>query len=108
MAPSPAGAPKNVAPFVSTRLVPSLFVTVTLTLPQLKMLSGPPPTVGSLGMKPFWVMPSNPLPTVGASAERPPLPPSPAGVGSSVNWANDVVGNGFEGITQNGFIPSEP
>ena len=93
MAPSAAGTPKNVAPFVSTRLVPSLFVTVTLTLPAVKMLSGPAPTVGSLGMNPPWVMPSKPVPSVGASGENEPFPPSAgAGVVSSVNCANDMAG----------------
>src|SRR5262245_13629915 len=79
---------KNVAPGVSTRFEPSLFVTVTDTLPAEKMLSGPAPTVGAPGKKPACVMPSKPVPIVGASAVSGAAPgslESVGGVGSDVN-----------------------
>ncbi|MBK7366414.1 MAG: hypothetical protein IPJ04_00520 [Candidatus Eisenbacteria bacterium] len=54
-------------PAVSTRFVPSLFVTVMLELPAVNTLSGPAATVGSPGMKPPCVMPSKPLFAIGAN-----------------------------------------
>src|SRR5262249_53558762 len=55
------------------------------------MLSGPAPTVGQEGTKPCCVMPSKPLPAVGATSAMPVLPAGNGGaVVSNVNFANDV------------------
>src|SRR5262245_16349369 len=79
------------------RFVPSLFVTVTLTLPQEKMLSGPAPTLGEAGMKPTCVTPSKPLPATGASVESVPFASDDAGVVSSVKVEN-ASGVGPDGV----------